>query len=126
MSKTYTWRIIDSAIIPNKDGMENIVYKVHYIKKVLEEIDGKKYEADFVGEAKIPPPDPSNFTPIAELTTEVVSSWLESLLPQEFINSRLDSILAFKKKSDNFVYINPPFSTREATNTTETPEKIDI
>jgi hypothetical protein len=113
MSKIYTWRIIDSAIIPNKDGMENIVHKVHYIKRVEETIDGKKYEADFVGEAKIPPPDPSDFTPISELTTEVVSGWLESLLPQEFINSRLDSMLAFKKKSDNFVYINPPFSTRE-------------
>jgi len=119
MSKNYIWRIIDSAIIPNKDGMENIVYKVHYIKRVVEEIDGKKYEADFIGEAKIPPPDPSNFTPIAQLTTEAVSGWLESLLPQEFINSRLDSILAFKKKSGNFVYINPPFSTREAPNATD-------
>jgi hypothetical protein len=120
MSKTYIWRIIDSAIIPNKDGMENIVYKVHYIKRVVEEVDGKKYEADFIGEAKIPSPDHSNFTPISELTTEIVSGWLESLLPQDFINSRLDAILAFKKKSDNFVYINPPFSTREA------PQSIDI
>lgn len=116
MSKTYTWRIIDSAIIPNKDGMDNIVYKVHYIKRVIEEIDGKKYEADFVGEAKIPPPDPANFSPINELTTEIVSGWLESLLNQDFINGRLDAMLAYKKKSDNFVYINPPFSTREAPN----------
>ena len=119
MSKIYTWRIIDSAIIPNKDGMENIVHKLHYIKRVEETIDGKKYEADFVGEAKIPPPNPSDFTPISELTTEVVSGWLESLLPQEFINSRLDSMLAFKKKSDTFVYINPPFSTRE------TPDQLN-
>jgi hypothetical protein len=124
MSKTYEWRIIDSAIIPSKDGMNNIVHKVHYIKKVVEEIDGKKYEAEFPGEAKIPSPDPANFSPINELTTEVVSGWLESLLPQEFINSRLDGMLAYKKRSDNFVYINPPFSTREAPNTT--PEKTDI
>lgn len=119
MSKTYTWRIIDSAIIPNKDGMENIVYKVHYIKRVVEEIDGKRYEADFVGEAKMPAPDPNNFSPINELTTEMVSGWLESLLNQDFINSRLDGMLAFKKKSDNFVYINPPFSTRE------TPDQLN-
>ncbi len=98
MSKTYTWRVIDSAIIPNKDGMENIVYKVHYIKRVVEEIDGKKYEADFVGEAKLPAPDPANFAPINELTTEIVSGWLESLLNQDFINSRLDGMLAFKKR----------------------------
>lgn len=120
MSKTYTWRIIDSAIIPSKDGMESIVHKVHYIKRVVEEVDGKRYEADFVGEAKIPSPDPSNFTPISELTTEVVSGWLESLLPQDFINNRLDAILAFKKKSDNFVYINPSFSTREAPKAADT------
>jgi hypothetical protein len=114
MSKIYTWRIIDSAIIPNKDGMENIVYKVHYIKRVVEEIDGKKYEADFVGETKIPAPNPDNFTPISELSTEIVSAWLESLLNQEFINMRLDAILTYKKKTENFIYINPPFSTRNA------------
>ena len=51
MSKTYTWRIIDSAIIPNKDGMENIVHKVHYIKRVVEEIDGKKFTFDTNGNA---------------------------------------------------------------------------
>jgi hypothetical protein len=113
MSKTYTWRIIDSAIMPNKDGMENIVYKVHYIKRVVEEVDGKKYEADFIGEAKLPPPNPANFSPINELTTEIVSGWLESLLNQDFINSRLDSMLAFKKKSDNFVYTNAPFLTKD-------------
>lgn len=113
MSKTYTWRIIDSAIIPNKDGMQNIVYKVHYIKRVKEEIDGKVYEADFVGETKIPAPDPNNFTPIEELSTEIVSGWLESILNQEFINSRLDSMLSFKKKSDNFVYSNTPFLTKD-------------
>ena len=114
MSKTYTWRIIDSAIIPSKDGMENIVHKVHYIKKATEEIDGKKYEAEFVGEAKIPEPDVNNFSPIEDLTTEIVVGWLESLLNQDFINSRLDAMLAYKKRSDSFVYINPPFSTREA------------
>ena len=113
MSKTYTWRIIDSAIMPNKDGMENIVYKVHYIKRVVEVVDGKRYEADFVGEAKLPPPNPASFSPMNELTTEIVSGWLESLLPQDFINSRLDGMLAFKKKSDNFVYTNAPFLTKE-------------
>lgn len=113
MSKTYTWKIIDSAIIPNKDGMENIVYKVHYLKRVVEEINGKKYEADFIGEAKMPAPELSSFTPISEVTEEIVSGWLESLLNQDFINSRLDGMLAFKKKSDNFVYTNASFLTKE-------------
>ncbi len=120
MSITYKWRIIDSAVIPSKDGMNDIVYKVHYIKKAIEEVDGKIYEADFVGEAKMPPPDPTNFSPISELTTEIVSGWLENLLPQDFINSRLDAILSFKKKSNNFVYINPSFSTREAPKAADT------
>lgn len=70
---TYEYIINDVKAYIEKDGLQNVVYKIYF------ELRGTKNDVTkgFSGEIDMPSPDPDNFLPADQLTKEIVVGWIE-------------------------------------------------
>jgi len=100
MSKEYRWRIQDLKIAKSSDGLSNVIKKIYYRRSLKETVDGIEHEVHYFGEFKLPPADPQSFTEYQNLTQEQLFTWLDAILPVDFINSRLDDYMAKKLEKD--------------------------
>ena len=96
MSKEYNWGIQNLKIAKSSDGLTNVIKKIHYRRSLKQTINGTEYEVHHFGEFRLPPADPTDFTEYQNLTQEQIFTWLDSILPVDFINSRLDDYMANK------------------------------
>lgn len=104
MSKEYRWGIQDLKIAKSADGLTNVIKKVYYRRSLKQIVDGIEHEVHHFGEFKLAPANPQNFTEYQSLTQEQIFTWLDAILPVDFINSRLDDYMAKKLEKDE---INP-------------------
>lgn len=100
MSKEYKWGIQDLKIAKSSDGLTNVIKKIHYKRSLKQIVNDIQYEVHYFGEFKLPPVNPTSFTEYDNLTQEQIFSWLDAILPVEFINSRLDDYMAKKIEKD--------------------------
>ena len=100
MSKEYKWGIEDLKISKSSDGLTNVIKKIYYRRTLKQTINNIPYEVNYFGEFKLPPADPQTFTEYQSLTQEQIFTWLDSILPVDFINSRLDDYMAKKVEKD--------------------------
>lgn len=94
MANTYKWDIASVDCHVNKDGLENVIYQVHY-RYIAEDENGNK--AFHIGIHQVSDPDPASFTPFDDLRAADVISWLENdleLLPmQNNLNQQIQEIV---------------------------------
>ena len=100
MSKEYKWGIQDLKIAKSSDGLTNVIKKIYYKRTLKEIVNNAEYEVHYFGEFKLPPADPTTFTEYQSLTQEQIFTWLDSILPVDFINSRLDDYMVKKIEKD--------------------------
>ena len=100
MSKEYRWGIQDLKIAKSADGLTNVITKIYYRRTLKQIVNNVEYEVNYFGEFKLPPADPQNFTEYQSLTQEQIFTWLDGILPIDFINSRLDDYMAKKLEKD--------------------------
>lgn len=100
MSKEYRWGIQDLKIAKSADGLTNVIKKIHYRRTLKQIVNNVEHEVHYFGEFKLPAVDPQNFTEYQNLTQEQIFTWLDSILPIDFINSRLDDYMAKKLEKD--------------------------
>jgi hypothetical protein len=85
---TFTWTIsaLDCAV--SKDGLTNVVETIHWRYRGTNENDttSEIYGAQSVGD-----PNPEEFTPYEDLTVEVVSQWLESIMDMEEMQQNIEN-----------------------------------
>lgn len=101
MAIVFNWVISAMNEYPTTpDGLDDVVFTVHWRRNATEIVDGKTYFADTYGAQGIPAPDPEDFTPYEDLTFDQVCGWLEASMDVPTID------LALAKNIEN--QINPP------------------
>ena len=88
---TYKFRInaVDAHV--SQDGLENVVYNVHY-SYIGEDENGNV--ATQIGVQHVPYVDPENFKPFDQLTQADIIAWIEPELPVDEFQTNLDAQLA--------------------------------
>jgi hypothetical protein len=104
MSKEYRWGIQDLKIAKSADGFTNVIKRIDYKRTLKQIVNDIEYEVHYFGSFKLVPADPQNFTEYQNLTQEKIFTWLDAILPVDFINSRLDDYMAKRLEKDE---INP-------------------
>jgi hypothetical protein len=91
MANTYQFRInaVDAHV--SQDGLENVIYNVHW-SYIGEDQNGNV--ATQIGVQHVPNVDPENFTAFDQLTQADIISWIEPMLNIEEFQSNLDAQLA--------------------------------
>lgn len=100
MSKEYRWGVQDLKIAKSADGLTNVIKKVYYRRSLKQIVDGIEHNVHHFGEFKLAPANPTSFTEYQNLTQEQIFTWLDAILPVDFINSRLDDYMAKKLEKD--------------------------
>ena len=100
MSKEYRWGIQDLKVAKSADGLTNVIKKVYYRRVLKQIVNDVEYEVRYFGEFKLPSADPQSFTEYQNLTQEQLFTWLDAILPVDFINSRLDDYMAKRLEKD--------------------------
>lgn len=88
MANTYHFKInaVDAHV--SQDGLENVIYNVHY-SFIAEDENGNI--ATQLGVQHFPSVDPENFTPVENLTQADIIGWIEAVLPVDDFKANLDS-----------------------------------
>ena len=88
---TYYFKInaVDAHV--SQDGLENVVYNVHW-SYIGEDANGNV--ATQIGVQHVPYVDPDNFTPFDQLTQADIIAWIEPMLNVAEFQTNLDSQLA--------------------------------
>ena len=101
----YKWTIsaLDCAV--SKDGLTNVVETIHWRYMGTNEngISCERYGALPVGE-----PNPEEFIGYEDLTVEVVSSWLETIMDMESLNQGILNCINLK---ENPTHVTLPLPT---------------
>lgn len=103
-----SWKILKLECIPNKNGLENVVFHVHYEYIGEKTIDGISYSASSYGVIAVEDPDENNFTPVNELTKEQVVSWIENKIDSFALNIALEHNIESQIKPPS-IEIESPF-----------------
>lgn len=74
MAITYSYDIQSLKQGPAVDGLEQVITQVDYTYTGTDE---NGVTSNYPGRTTLPPPNSELFTPITELTPEIVISWLE-------------------------------------------------
>lgn len=100
MLKEYRWGIQDLKIAKSADGLTNVITKIYYRRTLKQIVNDVEYEVNYFGEFKLPPADPQTFTEYQSLTQEQIFTWLDGILPIDFINSRLNDYMTKRVEKD--------------------------
>ena len=85
----YNWIISAMENYPKADGLNNVVFQVHYRRQATK-IDGEKtWFAETYSVVNVPAPSLEDYTPYEDLTFEQVCGWLEGVLNVEAIDESL-------------------------------------
>ena len=112
MANTYHFKInaVDAHV--SQDGLDNVIYNVHY-SYIGEDENGNV--ASQIGVQHVPYVDPENFTPFDQLTQADVISWIEPQLNIEEFKSNLDAQLT-EMATPTMVTLQVPESLDSPTN----------
>ena len=108
MSKEYRWGIQDLKIAKSADGLTNVITKIDYRRTLKQIVNNVEYEVHYFGSFKLPSADPQSFTEYQNLTQEQIFTWLDGILPVDFINSRLDYYMTKRVEKDEISPNNLP------------------
>jgi hypothetical protein len=113
---TYYFKInaVDAHV--SQDGLDNVIYDVHY-SYIGEDENGNVTRQ--IGVQHVPYVDPENFTPFDQLTQADIIAWIEPMLNVEEFQVNLDRKLA-ELAAPTKVTLQVP-ETLEADNQTEEP-----
>jgi len=77
MANTHTWVITELECYPSKNGLDNVVFNIHW-KRYASDTSGRK--ADCYGSQAVELNKNSAFTAYEELTFAQVCAWLEDAI----------------------------------------------
>ena len=100
MANTYFWVIAGLECYPEKDGLQDVVFRVHWRRQAT---DGKGHNGDVYGMQSLTLDPDQPFTPYSSLTKEQVTGWLDASMSAEEI-AALDAALDAQIEAQ----INPP------------------
>jgi hypothetical protein len=99
---TYNWNVVQMDAYPEKDGLTDVVFQVHWTLIGTEET----YSGMVYGSVNVTLDEGSTYTPYNELTQEQVVGWVKDSLGEEQVAS-LEANIATQIQNK----INPPVVT---------------
>jgi hypothetical protein len=84
MAITYNWGIVQLDAYPEKDGLTDVVFTVHW---TLNGDDGEGHTGSAYGSVGVTLDEGGGYTPFAELTQEQVVGWVQESLGEEQVAS---------------------------------------
>ena len=103
MAIIYNWIIEAMDVVPQEDGLQNVVSVVQWRRRGTEVVDDKTYTAEVYSTYNCPSPSPTDFTAYADLTQAQVESWLVAGLDVPSIDANIATQIQQQ--------INPPVVT---------------
>jgi hypothetical protein len=105
MANTYTWSFPTLQTYANQDGLENVIYVVHWRLNGACPEESGSYNAQLIGTQQIAPfiSGSRPFIPYDQITEENITEWLEEAMGPEKI---ADLHLNIDQQISNS--INPP------------------
>jgi len=85
---TYNWNVEQMDTYPEKDGLTDVVFKVHWTLVGTEE----NYRGSVYGTVLVTLDEESIYTPYNELTQEQVVGWIKESLGAEKVTSYEDNV----------------------------------
>ena len=94
MANTYTWDIPAVDCRPTEGDLSTVVYNVHWRYNGA---DSSENTCTVIGTQTVGAPDPDDFTPFADLTKDIVVSWIEPEMNIVELKANLDAQIAEKE-----------------------------
>ncbi len=106
---TNTWLIEKLICKASQNGLENVVYEVHwrYVKSLT--LNEEDYSVNNNGVLKLSSPDPNSFTDYNDLTKAQVVGWVQTSLGQEYITEMDSRLTASLTDKSTQVILDLPF-----------------
>lgn len=115
----YNWIISAMENYPKADGLDNVVFQVHY-RRQANEVDGEKtWFAETYSVVNVPAPSPDDYTPYEDLTFEQVCGWLEGILDVQAIDDSLANQIE-EQKNPKVLQLPLPWSVPQVEESLET------
>lgn len=109
----YNWIISAMENYPKADGLDNVVFQVHYRRQATE-VDGEKtWFAETYSVLSVGQPDPATFVPYDQLTKEMVEGWLNAGLDVASIDASLQAQIE-EQKNPKVVSLPLPWNQNNA------------
>ena len=109
---TYTFTINALDVLKEKDGLQGVVYTIHWALTAENE---NGTTASAIGTKTMSDPNPDSFTPYDQLTEEIVVGWLKAEeVDSDFVKEGLDKQIAEKETPVKETVYNP-FAKEETT-----------
>lgn len=89
----YNWADISFDCKIEEDGLQNVIEIIHW-RYVGTDGD---ISVDLYGAQVVPNPNPDNFTPYEEVSSEMVASWLEEILDIKSLQENIAKQIQEKK-----------------------------
>lgn len=113
MAINYQWVISQLECKAKEGDLTDVVYTIHWRYQANETDGDKTYNAEVYGAATCPNPDPTDFTPYADLTQAQVEGWLTELLDVPAMQTNLAAQIENIK---NPPIVTPPLPWNQTTN----------
>jgi hypothetical protein len=104
MAITYNWGIVQLDAYPEKDGLTDVVFTVHWN---LTGDDGEGNTGYAYGSVGVTLDEGGGYTPYAELTQEQVVGWVQESLGEEQVASLESGIANQIEKQINPTVVTP-------------------
>ena len=91
MAVNFEWNVSDCEVYPSKSGKSNVVHKVHYELKGVDDTntdsDGKNYFAVSRGRVYLDTSDLSSFINWSSLSASDVQGWVETAMGSDTVTA---------------------------------------
>jgi hypothetical protein len=114
MAITYTWNVVQMDAYPEKDGLTDVVFTVHWN---LSGDDGEGHSGYAYGSIGVTLDESGEYTPYNELTKEQVIGWVKDSLGEDEITILESSVASQIQNQITPPVINPPLPWNVPENT---------
>lgn len=104
MAITYTWNVVQMDAYPEKDGLTDVVFTVHW---TLSGTDGT-YTGGAYGSVGVTLDEGGSYTPYNELTQAQVIGWVQESLGAEQVASLEAGVASQIEQQINPTVVTPP------------------
>lgn len=90
MANTYTWDCKTVDTYPTHDSHSDVVYNVHWrlnAESDQQDAEGNDYTATSYGTHSVNADDIENFVPFADLTNDLVTSWVTTVMGEDEVDN---------------------------------------
>lgn len=109
---TKQWVIAAMNEYPQSEGLEDVVFQIHWRRNATEVDGDKAYFADTYSVLSVAAPSEDSFIPYEDLTEDMVIAWLEEGLNVETIDASLDAQIE-EQKNPKVVTLPLPWTANQ-------------